>query len=152
MDMPTTNQILDANVVTHQFQSVWDLEKADNLEDSNKFSLFISLLDKLAVDKTSTLPLDSKFKKLYHFSTVLETEAAHNWVRCNWPTIYKQFKTKDFHQCKNSDRIVCNVLRHIAKWMNNHYNFTDSVVCEIKCTSIKKDDKWVPHRYSIISF
>lgn len=114
-----------------KYNQVAELESAQNVEDQLRYKLFLQILDKLCLNQTHTLKNTARHQ-CYHFGIELETEENRKWVIENWSVIVQNFRTNDIYRIKNSDRLVCNVIRHAVKWLNNYYYFTSPIDYQVK--------------------
>jgi len=147
---------------SNAFNTIWDLEYIGKREDQDRLRYFLELIfrftqnisEKLEERKHKDPETYAGRRYLFQFSLDQETESNKEWILFNWPIIQKQFKTTDFHTTKHSVRLVTNVLRHIIKWMNNHYTLQHQIFYENKdvWTIDPKTNKGKNKKMSFISF
>ena len=143
-----------------KLSSVWDLATSENCDDVNRFKYFLELIIRLTVnisDKLGDLAKRDVIKYggrrcLFEFSLDAETKANKDWILFSWPIIYREFRTSEFSRTKQSARLVGNVLRHMVKWMNSHYQLEQPILYENRDVYIETNHETGKKHYKNTSF
>jgi len=145
------------------YDNIWDiLEKTTDYQERSRINFFINLCHTFTTNLTTELARYQKEdsgdftnrKMIFRFSVDIETEANQQSILFYWPTIYAQFKTRDFHSTRNTKYLVSNILRHMVKWINDNYTLSHPIYMETKATSIRHpvNKNVIKKTFTIISF
>jgi len=143
--------------------NIWALEQSKKREDVDRFRYFMQLVTQFTEDITDKLEdrqrrnpeIYNGRKRLFQFSLDQETEANREWMMFNFPIIQNQFKTRNFVSVKKTVHMVTNIMRHVVRWINEHYDLEQPIFYENKDVYVETDrntGKKIYKYYSFISF
>ena len=120
------------------FLNVLALENSTDIQDQIRFKLFSELLARFTENVTEShlTVMIKRYPGLYRddcqhlhaFHLEFETMENHNWIRKQFPSIKRAFHTPHFSKTLQTKWLVTNVVRHAARWLNEHYQFRQKII------------------------
>jgi len=145
----------------YKYDNIYDLANGND-QDRARYELFNKLLDQFTEKVDNRLDemrgrypniYRSNCTKLYAFNLDFETLVNHNWVRMNFISLKKSFTTSNFSKTLRTKYLVTNVVRHVVRWLNDHYKFENPLVYQnVEMTWKRTDGTSKITNISFISF